>query len=260
MKENETKKEEKTEPETQNIQKADVKAKLVTTDTGEFSCYLDTAKFEQMYRVANVFAHSEIVPSQYRQKPSDCFIALQMAVRLGVEPFMFMQNTYVVQGTPGMEGKLCIALINKKGPFKGPVQWRFDGEGETRQCTAYATHAETGEVCEMTVTWKMVEAEGWNAKKGSKWLTMPDLMFQYRSATMLGRLYCPEVLMGMNTVDELLDINKPVPFEAAQKAAEQNIKAETASEPMDANFDEEPEPQEPKQEISEGKKPWDDIK
>lgn len=179
---------------------------LVVTDTGEFSNMLDTAKFNHMWRVSQTFCRSQLVPEQYRGKPENCMIACWMAVRLSVDPFMFMQNTYVVHGRPGMEAKLAIALVNSRGPFTGPIQWRFTGEGKSRACTAYATHRGTGEVCEATVTWAMVEGEGWD--KNPKWKTMPEMMFRYRSATFLARLYAPECLMGMSTLDELHDIKE----------------------------------------------------
>ena len=161
---------------------------------------------EHLWRVSRYFANSDMVPTQFRGNPYNCMIALQMARRLNVDEMMFMQNTYVVHGRPGMEAKLVIALINSRGPFKGPVQWRFEGEGPTRSCTAYATHAQTDELCEATVDWKMVEAEGWSKKDGSKWKTIPDLMFRYRSASFLANLYCPEVKMGMMTVDEIIEL------------------------------------------------------
>jgi hypothetical protein len=188
------------------VEKKPQKIETISHDDSEFSAYLDTAKFNQMWRVATVFAQSALVPAQYRQKPEDCFIAMQMSVRMHVDPMMLMQNTYVVHGKPGMEAKLAIALVNSRGPFTGPIQWRFEGEGKTRSCTAYATHRGTREVCEATVTWEMAEREGWTKKEGSKWLTMPDMMFRYRSATFLARLYAPECLMGMSMIDELLDI------------------------------------------------------
>lgn len=182
--------------------------KITTTsvDTGEFACFLDTAKFNQLWRVSQVFAASQLVPQHYQQKPNDCFVAMQMSLRLGIDPMMFMQNTYVIHGKPGMLSQLVIALINARGPFEGPIQWKFTGKGELRACTAYAKHKTTGEVCEATVSWEMATKEGWTTKNGSKWKTMPELMFQYRSAAFLGRLYCPECLMGMRTIDELIDI------------------------------------------------------
>jgi hypothetical protein len=177
---------------------------LKVTD-GPTAMLLDPAKFNQLWRVAQVFAKSGIVPEQYRGHVEDCMIALYSADLLGIDPMMYMQNTYMVKGKPGMEAKLAIALVNTRGPFKGPIQWKFEGEGESRKCTAFATHAVTGSVCESVVSWAMVKAEGWSRKDGSKWLTMPDQMFQYRSAMFLARLFCPEVLMGMQTTQELRD-------------------------------------------------------
>jgi hypothetical protein len=164
-------------------------------------------------RVAKIFATSKLVPAHFQGNLSDCIIACQMAMRLEIDPMMLMQKMYIINGKPGMEAQLVIALVNSRGPFNGPVQFRLEGEGKNRQCTAYATHKATGEVCSATVTWAMVEAEGWNKNKGSqisKWNTIPDQMFPYRSATFLARLYCPEVLMGLTVADELEDIGQTI--------------------------------------------------
>jgi hypothetical protein len=52
----------------------------------------------------------------------------------------------------------------------------------------------------------MVEAEGWNKKPGSKWLTMPEQMFLYRAGAFLVRVYAPEIAMGLPTIEELRDV------------------------------------------------------
>lgn len=46
---------------------------------------------------------------------------------------------------------------------------------------------------------------GWYSKNGSKWQTMPELMLRYRAATFFGRLYAPDILMGMKAEEELKD-------------------------------------------------------
>ena len=191
--------------------------RLLVADDGEFSMYMDTAKFEHGQRVANLLATSSRIPDCYKNKPADCFLALQMSTRLNMDPVMFMQKSYVVHGKAGIEAQLVIALMNTRGPFKGPVQWKFSGEDDTRSCTAYATHKVTDEVCEATVSMKMVKAEGWYSKPGSKWKTLPDLMFQYRSASFLCNLYCPEVKMGFTTIEEIQDMGpgKGVPLPEA---------------------------------------------
>jgi hypothetical protein len=52
----------------------------------------------------------------------------------------------------------------------------------------------------------MASAEGWATKAGSKWKTMPELMLRYRAAAFFGRLYAPDILMGMQTAEEAADV------------------------------------------------------
>lgn len=160
--------------------------------------------------IGRMYAESGMVPEHYRDKPGACAIAEQMARRCKVDTFLFMQNTYPVGNKIGMEAKLAIAMLNSSGKIRGRIRWSpIEGTGKDRKCTAYATDATTGEIIEETVTWAMVEAEGWNKSKGtqsSKWMTLPDLMFKYRSAVFLCRVNYPDVLMGMHTSDELEDV------------------------------------------------------
>ncbi len=180
------------------------------------------ANMAGLYRLAAGYARSAIVPEHYRGKPDDCFIACQMSMRLGVDPLAYMQNSYVVNGKPGIEAKLSIALLNQSGKIKGRITYTDEGDGDARKCTASAVDADTGEVVSATVTMKMVKAEGWYAKKGSKWQTMPDIMFHYRSATFLVRQFFPEVTMGMPTVQELHDVgpDEPEPAPPTKSLAE----------------------------------------
>jgi hypothetical protein len=53
---------------------------------------------------------------------------------------------------------------------------------------------------------EMAKAEGWIDKTGSKWKTMPELMLKYRAAAFFGRLYAPEIMMGLYSADEIVDI------------------------------------------------------
>ena len=55
------------------------------------------------------------------------------------------------------------------------------------------------------VSMEMAVNEGWYGKNGSKWQSMPDLMLRYRSAAFFGRIYAPELLMGLPGADEVRD-------------------------------------------------------
>ena len=54
----------------------------------------------------------------------------------------------------------------------------------------------------------MANDEGWTSKNGSKWKTMPDVMIQYRAASFFGRMNCPDMIMGIYSQEEVLDMGE----------------------------------------------------
>jgi hypothetical protein len=94
-----------------------------------------------------------------------------------------------------------IAKANRSGVFARRINWRVEGEGKNLRVTAFATLTDSGEPVEATASMAMAEAEGWT--KNPKYRTMPDQMLRYRSATMLIRLFAPEVMMGLPVADEI---------------------------------------------------------
>lgn len=165
---------------------------------------------DQAWRYAEALARSSFVPQSYSGKAGDCLIAIDIAMRLGVHPLAFLQNSYVVHGRPGMEAKLVISLINHSALFTDPLDYEVVGEdpfGKDYRVRAYATRKSTGKVLYGPwITWKLVTAEGWDKKQGSKWVTMPEVMFHYRAASWFANKHCPEIKCGMDTVDELADV------------------------------------------------------
>ena len=74
-------------------------------------------------------------------------------------------------------------------------------------CRAWVIEKETGDRLDgPTVSIQMAIDESWLTKNGSKWLTMPEVMLRYRAASFFGRLYAPELLMGLQTQEEVEDI------------------------------------------------------
>ena len=180
----------------------------VVEDHGQFQNLLDTARFEHLYRLAQMFASSTLVPDSFRGNPANCFIGIQMALRCGVDPFMFLQKMYVVHGRPAIETQLAVAMANASGVFSKRIGYQLEGSGAARSCTARATIRDTGEIVEQTVSVEIAQAMGWWTKKDSLWPKMTDLMLQYRSAMWLIRTNCPEVLMGMMSKEEALEIGE----------------------------------------------------
>jgi hypothetical protein len=165
----------------------------------------------QLQRLARLYAESGIVPDHFANNIAATAIAIQMALRCRVDILTMLQCSYPVHGKLGIESKLAIGMLVSSGQIEGRVKFRFAGEGKARACTAYVVDKHSGEELQQTVTWQMVEAEGWDRPKKtmvSKWITLPDLMFQYRSAIFLIRVFYPDVLLGMRSLDELEDMGE----------------------------------------------------
>lgn len=170
--------------------------------------FFDLQGFELLQRVAKAFASSTLVPAAYQGNLANCMIALNLARRLRADELMVMQNLYIVHGNPGWSSKFLIASVNTCGRFSAlRYEWRGQPGTDEYGCRAWTIEKESGERLNgVWVDWKMVKAEGWNSKSGSKWKTMPEQMFVYRSAAFWTRAYAPEISMGLSTAEELADV------------------------------------------------------
>lgn len=181
--------------------------------------------FNQLLRVANMLSQTSIIPQSYQNKPQDCFVAIEMANRMGVSPMVVMQNMYVVKGKPSWAGQACTMLINSCGKFKD-VKHVYTGEKgkPNRGCYVTATRISDGsQVDGVEVTMQMAQAEGWTSN--SKWRNMPELMLAYRASAFFARVYCPEAMMGVQTAEEVYDADStPINAAASLTAA---LKGET---------------------------------
>lgn len=171
------------------------------------NAFSNIANFEDAQRMAKMLATSDLVPKNYQNNIPNTMIALEMANRINVSPFQVMQNLDIIQGKPSWRSTFIIAALNSCGRFK-PLRFEFvgnDTNSDTYGCRAYTEDFEGNKIVGPMVTWLMVKAEGWLTKSGSKWKTMPELMFQYRAASFFGRLYAPDILNGMQSVEEVKD-------------------------------------------------------
>ena len=167
---------------------------------------------------------------RYEENPNaiaNCVIALNMASRMNTDALLVMQNLYLIEGRPAWSSQFITGTINSSGRFSA---LRFDIEDlgekvvtyteyvwennkkspveksitiQDMSCVAWAIERETNERIESSkITLEMAIKEGWYQKNGSKWQTMPQQMLSYRAASFFGRLYAPELLMGLRSAEE----------------------------------------------------------
>lgn len=185
-----------------------------TTAIATNSVWENKDQFNQLLRAAQMLSQTSIIPQSYQGKPQDCFVAIEMANRMGVSPMVVMQNMYVVKGKPSWAGQACTMLINSCGKFKD-VKHIYTGEKgkPNRGCYVTATRISDGsQVDGVEVTMQMAQSEGWTSN--SKWRNMPELMLAYRASAFFARVYCPEAMMGVQTAEEVYDADS-TPINAA---------------------------------------------
>jgi hypothetical protein len=213
----------------------------------------DQSRAKSALMVASTFAASSLIPEHYQQRPENVLVAMYRSARLGMDLFSYMETTYCVHGRLGHESKFVVSLINTSGKFKTPLMYEMSGEikrdqngslskASTRICKAWAILKETGDKISQDIGIDMAFLEGWATKPGpdktlksNKWQTMPDIMLQYRAAAFFGRMYCPELVMGLNTKDELDDIQDAEAIDVTETGKdifEKGVEVSTAAEPV----------------------------
>lgn len=164
---------------------------------------------DEAWRFSCFLAKSDIVPTEYKGKPENCLIAIDIASRLKMSWLTIMQHLYMIHGRPALDSTITVALINASNIYPDGLEYEVEGEDVRKanyRVRAYATRAVTGKIqYGPWITWELVKGEGWDSKAGSKWKSMPEQMFHYRAASWFQRRHCPEVTLGMPTSDEMFD-------------------------------------------------------
>ena len=144
--------------------------------------------------LARAFADSKMVPDHFKKSIGDCYIAIGLAGRYGMDPWTLMMELYIIQGKPMMSGKLATAILNNS--LADPLRPEYSGDGDERMITL--SGRPEGEAAPLTVTLKVKDARTAN----EQWKRNPDQMLMYAGARMWGRRYTPDILLGILFDDE----------------------------------------------------------
>lgn len=190
------------------------------------SLYGSRDSYRMALDAAAKLAASKIVPDSFKNDPGACLIAIDTASRMDIPLLMVLQHLYIVKGKPSWSGSFVIARLNSCGRF-APLDFVMEGEGDTLSCYVRTTRKADGRTLTGTrITMEMVRSEQW----GPKWKTMPEQMMPYRAAAFFGRVYAPDVILGMHTVEEIEDM----PAERWQGTEQPTVTAEIVDPHRDA--------------------------
>ena len=178
-----------------------------TNTDGESSIYQTTESFEFAQRQAKSLCQSQLVPKEYQGQNglSNCLVALEMSKRMNLSPLTVMQNLNVIHGKPTWSAQFISSQIIGCGRFKN-FDYIVTGKDDSLSVQCQAIRLEDNKLVKGTaVSMKMAQQEGWTAKN-KKYQSMPELMLKNRAATFFGRQYIPDLLLGVQTSEEIVDI------------------------------------------------------
>src|SRR5262245_20992965 len=214
------------------------RAKELAAPDGGFS--LRPRTFDEAYRFANLIAESDLIPPEFKHKPANVLVAVQLGMELGVSPMQALQNIYVINGRPSIFGDLLPAIVFQSGFLESIKE---EGDDKTATCTVKRNGHEA-----ISRTFTMEQAE--RAKlpeRNPTYKAYPKRMLQMRARSWAFRDMFPDVLKGVGIREELEDENiiettarreplqKPKAIEAAtteaSKPGGQNVETNIESAP-----------------------------
>lgn len=159
--------------------------------------------FDEAVTFSSYMAKSSLVPSDYRGKPENVLVAIQMGHEIGLQPMQALQNIAVINGRPSIYGDAALAICKAHKSFGGIKEW-IEGEGESM--TAHCIVERIGQP-EVRVSFGVERAKraGLWGKQGP-WTNYPERMMQMRARSFALRDQFPDALRGMILAEEAQDI------------------------------------------------------
>lgn len=178
----------------------------MVADFSDGGVFNSSDSFKLAWQMAGALAESTIVPKDFQKSRSNCMVAISQAQKLGIDPFVVMNNMYMIQGKITWKSEFLIAMINASGKFDTELQYEEEEkDGKPYACTAFA-FKDGRKITGIKVSMAMADAEGWTSKNGTKWKNLSQLMLRYRAATYFARFNAPELTSGLYTVEEGEDV------------------------------------------------------
>jgi len=209
---------------------------------------------DQALRISEMFAKSDLVPDNYKNKPANIFLAVSAGASLGLAPFQAMQNIAVINGKPSIFGDALLAMVrNDKRCLS--VKESIVGEGMNRTATCIVSRlAPNGETEVISSSFCLGDAQKAGLLNRKPWQQYPDRMLQMRARGFALRDAFADVIGGLITSEEADDYPnaKPIPssnFDEAIQELESTSKFDKGARSVNEIVEELTPSEEPKKEL-----------
>ncbi len=156
--------------------------------------------FEDVYRLARVFAATALVPKDYQNSPEACCVAIMAGLDLGLTPMAALQSIAVINGRPSLWGDAMLGVVRASGQLE---YIKEETEGTVARCTV----KRKGDADPVTRTFSDEDARAAGLlDKTGPWKQYRPRMRQMRARSWCLRDVFPDVLRGIASADELQDV------------------------------------------------------
>jgi hypothetical protein len=157
--------------------------------------------FAELEKFSHFMALSNFVPKHLRQKQADCLAVLLQSMRWEMDPFSVAQKTYFVNDGMAYEAQLVNAIILSRAPLKARPKLKWSGDGDNLKCEVSATFIGEDEPAIFEAELKTI-----TTRNSPLWKQQPKQQLGYFATRAWARLYCPDVLMGVYTKEEMEEV------------------------------------------------------
>ncbi len=164
---------------------------------------LQPQSFQELVRFAEMAAGSDLMPRDYKGKPANIMLAVQMGSELGLSPMQAVQNIAVVNGRPSVWGDALLGLV-RNSPKCQDVAETITGEGDARTATCIVKRVGASDTVRSFSVADAKKASLWG--KQGPWQQYPDRMLAMRARGFACRDAFPDVLKGLISAEEAQDI------------------------------------------------------
>lgn len=147
-----------------------------------------------------------MVGKAFRGNPGACMGISMQALNWGMNPFAVSQKAYITTDkfgneTIAYEAQLVKAVINKFSPTIERPTTEYRGEGAKRVCIVRGVFKGETAIREYISP----EIGSIKTKNSPLWFSDPDQQLDYYSSRAWARRWCPEIILGVYTQDEIED-------------------------------------------------------
>ncbi|HIC0059869.1 TPA: RecT family recombinase [Escherichia coli] len=216
----------------------------------------------QLQAVAGLMAQAAVtVPEHLRGNPADCMAIIMQAMQWGMNPYAVAQKTHLVNGVLGYEAQLVNAVISSSNAIVG--RFHYEYECDWSKCASSreeivkkpAKGGGTYDKKEMVRGWTSADEQGLSVRVGAVirgeseitwgepvflssvitrnsplWISNPKQQIAYLALKYWARLYCPAVVLGVYTPDEVEQrTEKEINPAPAQRVSLSDIKSDSVT-------------------------------